>query len=938
MNALELPEQLKGPWHHALMMTYGVDIPFFEHAVWSQFGAGCRHKIILADGQQFLVACSNYARSGLVRYLNQRYVAGGIFAQHAAHAKLILLANPEQGRLLVGSGNLNLQGYASGGELFTKYEYSLDAPQSLGAFLMVRELLEGLMAQGMLDPTVRRHINLLLEKSPWLYRSPANTWRPVRHNLYTSFLSQLEQAVGGETVEELWVLSPFYDEAAIALQRLINVFAPRTVKLLVQPGHTSVDPRALRSIRIPDTTNLGIHAVGSENGAYLHAKLYLLKTAEKAICLQGSANLSQVAMLRATAEASAGNVELCNLLEGAPEAFDHLLDELLIAPATDNLESLALSIDSREEDQQDALPPTACHLTGGEWHDNRLILYYTGHVSSGSQLYLSINGQPFALDIESRRSGYLEAILPPEISQLLKRPVPVALGWEGETEEQITNPVFICNRATLEAELAATGGEENLAAVGELDIDDDLEQLVAELESALVIDRHSVWQLVGRSTMGGGSIGSDTEDAEPLSYDQIDYEMLRKHPRMRQYLERSSGSHSQRTRLQIILSAITSHFEGLLDAASVPETATPNLAGDEIEMAETEEEREAEEAERRRRQMSREQRIRRIFKSFIRRYMRGIRSLDFQEFAGFEVMTNNFIIFSHLLWQLSLKEWFEPDLDFLFRAQLKTWRFFWGDIEQDGYLGGLRESDQSTARRWLREQSADARNLAALYRAAEETRGPKSAGLRIELRDFWRSLLTREPLLGTSELLEDLWLSAAEINLFNPPRLPGIIKELVALAHFNTEDRLLRTLTQRHRLPPGSLAFDTVSAIRTVNYQRVKSPVKCLIVRGDNSTVHAQMAIAMLREWAQFESLDYYRISFTSPGEPLKLLYYEVSQAYGVYWDERTGEEIEIGSLETPTTEWASVLNTMRSSAAALEETLSFPVKSVAVATRLSTQ
>ena len=123
MNELQLPEQLKGPWHHALVLTYGADIPFFENALWRQFSTRCRNKIILADGQCYLEACANYARSGLVRHLNQRYVAEGIFAPHAAHAKFILLTNSERGRLLVGSGNLGWQGYASGGELFTQYEY-----------------------------------------------------------------------------------------------------------------------------------------------------------------------------------------------------------------------------------------------------------------------------------------------------------------------------------------------------------------------------------------------------------------------------------------------------------------------------------------------------------------------------------------------------------------------------------------------------------------------------------------------------------------------------------------------------------------------------------------------------------------------------------------------------------------------------------------------
>ncbi|KKM73228.1 hypothetical protein LCGC14_1412640, partial [marine sediment metagenome] len=30
MDELRLPEQLSGPWHHALLLTFGADIPFFE--------------------------------------------------------------------------------------------------------------------------------------------------------------------------------------------------------------------------------------------------------------------------------------------------------------------------------------------------------------------------------------------------------------------------------------------------------------------------------------------------------------------------------------------------------------------------------------------------------------------------------------------------------------------------------------------------------------------------------------------------------------------------------------------------------------------------------------------------------------------------------------------------------------------------------------------
>ena len=98
MSKLEVPEQLRGPWEHALILTYGMDITFFERALWPQFAARCHNKIILADGEQYLQKSEDYAQQkGLVRYLNQSYVVAGIFGPHAytsAHTKLILLIHP----------------------------------------------------------------------------------------------------------------------------------------------------------------------------------------------------------------------------------------------------------------------------------------------------------------------------------------------------------------------------------------------------------------------------------------------------------------------------------------------------------------------------------------------------------------------------------------------------------------------------------------------------------------------------------------------------------------------------------------------------------------------------------------------------------------------------------------------------------------------------
>ena len=37
MSTLELPPQLRGPWEHALIMTYGLDVAFFERTLLPRF-------------------------------------------------------------------------------------------------------------------------------------------------------------------------------------------------------------------------------------------------------------------------------------------------------------------------------------------------------------------------------------------------------------------------------------------------------------------------------------------------------------------------------------------------------------------------------------------------------------------------------------------------------------------------------------------------------------------------------------------------------------------------------------------------------------------------------------------------------------------------------------------------------------------------------------
>ena len=914
MNELKVPEQFEGPWCHGFILTYGVDIPFFENALWGQFGAHCRNKIILADGQCYLEACAVYARGGQVRHMNQRYVAEGIFAPHAAHAKCILLANQERGRLLVGSGNLGWQGYASGGELFTQYEYSADEPLALNAFLTVRELIEDMVTHGYVGPLAASRIRHLLEETPWLLQSPAGDWQPVRHNLTYSFLSQLQQAVGDEPVEELWVLSPFYDQEAVALERLLATFNPRLATLLVQAGY-SADPAALQRVLdcFGGRCRVCSFSRGSDN-TYVHAKLYLLKLSNRAICLQGSPNLSQVAMLLTHPH---GNIELANLLTGPRDAFDNLLD-VQVQPEVASLDVLELSY----QPPKPAIGPASdgWRLTGGEWHADRLHLYFQGTSPDLQDASLVINDRPFPLDIHRREHQGLEIRLLPDAASMLERPVPVVIHWGEGNDASTTNPVFVCNRAVLDDVLKLTDGDGVLPRVGDLNLDDEeFERLLGELDAALMIDRRSVWQLAGRALP---PTVSDDDEALRLDYADVDYEMLRRHPKIQQYVGiRPDGRAYARSRLQIILNAITDHFRGLLNVSpGVQPTAAIDAALEEI-TAETEGECEREEEEKQQHRRTQAQRIRRILKSFLRRYLRGIRSPDFQELAGFEVMAQNYVIFVHILWRLFSKDWVEPE--FVVDSLLQTWTFFWGGSSEAGLFRGLDEDQQALVRRLIQgDQHSDAVLMAALYYSARLTRIERWEECRFALRDFWRETLCRPPFEVTAEILEGTWRVVASVIPYEPPLPTAIVEELVHLAEFESPNSFLRALEERHHLPRGACEFKTQPVYREP-LQR-SDRIKCLVVSAGDGLPDAGVAVAMLREWMRFEDLDYYRIQDSASA---RLLYYEGLEQKGLYWTRDQGEQ-SIGSVVPASADWDATLSQIQSRAAQVDTRLTLPPKS----------
>lgn len=329
MEFLNLPEQLKGKWQNALFLTYTVDFSFFERTLFREFYKVCRNIILLIDGFNFLEACNQHSKSQLLHLINNTYIAEGIYNVNLSHAKLIFLTNETEGRLILGSGNLGLRGYSLNGEVFVKYEYNENSKDNLDIFIDIRNFFETLIKRNfILGEHSKERIYRLFNSSSWLFGNEKKSNQPVIiHNLQDNLVKQIEDIIAGKKVEELSILSPFYDKNCNALKKFLSIFNPKKTRLLIQDKHTSIETSVLKNLMTDFSGRLFINKINPVDGKYIHAKLYLFKLKDSSLLICGSPNLSINAMFK---EVPAGNIEMANISKGNVDEFDDLLNLLNI--------------------------------------------------------------------------------------------------------------------------------------------------------------------------------------------------------------------------------------------------------------------------------------------------------------------------------------------------------------------------------------------------------------------------------------------------------------------------------------------------------------------------------------------------------------------------------------------------------------------------------
>lgn len=379
---MKVAGSFNGRWTSFFATTYSMELEFFDEYLFRRLGEPPLNATVLADaGKHARLWTSGDDQTRRLRRANRDYLLRPVlFGAGAFHPKTYLFGNVSEGVLLVGSGNLTMSGVERGREVFSAFRST--KPDDVGTIRGWRQWTDGIVER-LADEEVRfRWLRLRRECGGWLEGDTAGS-RFIGTG-ERSILDQFADRVDGE-VDELHVMAPFYDRDALALKALLDRFRPARLHVYIG-ARTSVHGPALAGV---------VSAFGGQASVleldppeFVHAKLIGVIAGERGRLLVGSANLSQAALLGATA--SWTNVEACVAVDlSADETqeaflpFDHCWQETSL----DRVAEL--------EFRADESPGFPVHLRAAWPEQNgRITINANGAIPTDAELTAGGEGQP----------------------------------------------------------------------------------------------------------------------------------------------------------------------------------------------------------------------------------------------------------------------------------------------------------------------------------------------------------------------------------------------------------------------------------------------------------------------------------------------------------------------------------------------------------------
>lgn len=297
--------------------TYTFDIETFESYLLPRLGSAPLNAVVLADQNHLEADWRQLAATGELFQLGRagrQYLLRGVEWPHRFHPKTYLFGRPDRGTLVVGSGNLGLDGLLNGNEVAT--QFSSQDPVGLMAIRRWAEWISRLVTE-IDDPVCEEQWRNAQKALTWLGGPPGAS--PFVHNLDEALMTQVRRAVG-ENVDELFLLAPFCDPAAAAISALLHGLHPKRLHVYAPDGMAVDGPKL---VQVLSGSGARVHVLRPDPPVSVHAKLVGVIRGDRGYLLSGSANLSQSALMRVGEKA---NCEAGVLIEATPAAIRELFE------------------------------------------------------------------------------------------------------------------------------------------------------------------------------------------------------------------------------------------------------------------------------------------------------------------------------------------------------------------------------------------------------------------------------------------------------------------------------------------------------------------------------------------------------------------------------------------------------------------------------------
>lgn len=285
----------------AMLLTFNADLSFFEARALGLCQATGARVTILADAGVWDPDPRGTRSAG------RGYHLGLVSTRGAFHPKVVVVVGPKRAVVAIGSGNLTMSGWQSNAETWTVF--TGDTTTAPAALTTVVELLDDLT--GMVDPVARSGLSrTATELSALLGRSVLDD---TGHRILTSFRAPILTQLPAGPVDDVRMYAPFHDPDCAGVAAALARFQPRTATVMVQPGATVINPRALRDSLAGSGARWDVVADAEQatrTGHYRHGKIIEWTTGNERWALTGSPNLSRAALLHAV---PAGNHEVAVL-------------------------------------------------------------------------------------------------------------------------------------------------------------------------------------------------------------------------------------------------------------------------------------------------------------------------------------------------------------------------------------------------------------------------------------------------------------------------------------------------------------------------------------------------------------------------------------------------------------------------------------------------